>query len=205
MDYFAGKLTRQELGDELSCEDAVGASRVVRPRRAPAGAWTSRASRPRGCSRRRASCSKAPMQPDIEASIEILRAFNRWIDDDWGFAYQNRIFGVPFLHAVRRRPGGSTSCEWCLDHGARSSRIRHGAACHGRRHAVAGRSDVRPLLGSRRRRRASSSRRTPVSRTATPTCTTLLDRVWGGSAQRRDGAGDNMRTMARSSRSSRCS
>ena len=42
-------------------------------------------------------CMEGPMQPDIEASIEILRAFNRWLDEDWGFAYQNRIFAVPFL------------------------------------------------------------------------------------------------------------
>ena len=42
-------------------------------------------------------CMEGPMQPDIEASIDILRAFNRWLDDDWGFAYQDRIFAVPFL------------------------------------------------------------------------------------------------------------
>ena len=42
-------------------------------------------------------CMEGPMQPDIEASIHILRAFNRWLDDDWGFAYQDRIFGAPFL------------------------------------------------------------------------------------------------------------
>ncbi len=29
--------------------------------------------------------------------MEVLRAFNRWLDDDWGFAYQDRIFAVPFL------------------------------------------------------------------------------------------------------------
>ncbi|NQZ96332.1 MAG: amidohydrolase [Myxococcales bacterium] len=26
-----------------------------------------------------------------------LRAFNRWLEDDWGYAYQNRIFAVPLL------------------------------------------------------------------------------------------------------------
>ena len=25
-----------------------------------------------------------------------FRAFNRWLDEDWGFAYEERIFGVPF-------------------------------------------------------------------------------------------------------------
>ena len=27
----------------------------------------------------------------------MIRAFNRWIEETWGFAYQDRIFGVPFL------------------------------------------------------------------------------------------------------------
>src|SRR6266480_6717139 len=35
---------------------------------------------------------------DVEAAIELCRAFNRWIEDQWGFAYQNRIFGVPYLN-----------------------------------------------------------------------------------------------------------
>ena len=58
------------------------------------------------------------MQPDIEASVEILRAFNRWLDEEWGFAYRGRIFGVPFLTlsdvgiAVRE-------LEWCIERGAR--------------------------------------------------------------------------------------
>jgi len=42
-------------------------------------------------------CIEGPMQKDVEASLNILTAFNRWVDDEWGFAYQNRIFGVPTL------------------------------------------------------------------------------------------------------------
>src|SRR5215510_10160536 len=42
-------------------------------------------------------CMEGPMQPDVEAILDILRAFNRWIDDDWGFAHENRIFGVPYM------------------------------------------------------------------------------------------------------------
>jgi predicted TIM-barrel fold metal-dependent hydrolase len=29
---------------------------------------------------------------DLEAGYAIARAFNRWIQDDWGFSYKNRIF-----------------------------------------------------------------------------------------------------------------
>ena len=34
----------------------------------------------------------APLNTDA-----VLRAFNRWVEDDWGYAYQGRIFGVPML------------------------------------------------------------------------------------------------------------
>jgi predicted TIM-barrel fold metal-dependent hydrolase len=29
-----------------------------------------------------------------------LRAFNRWLHEDWGFSYQNRVFGVPWLSLI---------------------------------------------------------------------------------------------------------
>jgi predicted TIM-barrel fold metal-dependent hydrolase len=37
-------------------------------------------------------------QPD--ACVANLRAFNRWLAQDWGFAYENRIFGVPWLSLI---------------------------------------------------------------------------------------------------------
>lgn len=72
-----------------------------------------------------AVCVEGPMQPDIEASLEVLRAFNRWLDDDWGFAYRDRIFGVPFLslsdldHAI-------AELEWVIGRGARVITLRNG-------------------------------------------------------------------------------
>ena len=67
------------------------------------------------------------MQPDIEASIHILRAFNRWLDEDWGFAYRDRIFAVPFL-TLSDVDQAVEELEWCLDHGARVVSIRNGPA-----------------------------------------------------------------------------
>ena len=72
-------------------------------------------------------CMEGPMQPDIEASIHILRAFNRWLDDDWGFAYQNRIFAVPFL-TLSDVDQAVDELEWCLERGARVVSIRNGPA-----------------------------------------------------------------------------
>ena len=70
-------------------------------------------------------CMEGPMQPDIEASIEVLRAFNRWLDDDWGFAYKDRIFAVPFL-TLSDVERAVSELEWCLDRGARIITIRNG-------------------------------------------------------------------------------
>ena len=65
------------------------------------------------------------MQPDIEASLHILGAFNRWIDDEWGFAYQNRIFAVPLL-SLSDLDGALRELEWALSRGARVITLRNG-------------------------------------------------------------------------------
>ena len=34
---------------------------------------------------------------DVDALHASFRAFNRWLEDDWGYAYQDRIFAAPML------------------------------------------------------------------------------------------------------------
>ena len=34
---------------------------------------------------------------DVEATYANLHAFNQWLDDDWGFNHQDRLYGVPML------------------------------------------------------------------------------------------------------------
>ena len=72
-----------------------------------------------------AVCVEGPMQPDVEASLEVLRAFNRWLDEDWGFAYQNRIFGVPFL-SLSKLDRAIVELEWVISRGARVITLRNG-------------------------------------------------------------------------------
>ena len=67
------------------------------------------------------------MHADLEATVEITRAFNRWIEETWGFAYQDRIFGVPFL-TLSDPEAAVKELQWCVDHGARVVCVRHGAA-----------------------------------------------------------------------------
>jgi predicted TIM-barrel fold metal-dependent hydrolase len=37
---------------------------------------------------------------DPEAAVAAFHAFNRWLDDDWGYAYQERIFAAPMIPLV---------------------------------------------------------------------------------------------------------
>ena len=70
-------------------------------------------------------CMEGPMQPDIEASLHIMGAFNRWIEDEWGFAYQNRIFGVPYL-SLSDLDSALAELDWAMKCGAKVINIRNG-------------------------------------------------------------------------------
>ena len=98
-------------------------------------------------------------------------SFNRWLDEDWGCNYEDRIFAAPYISlcdvdwAVQRARVGAV---------ARRARHRHapGRADDRVRPALTGRPDVRPVLGARERGRASPSSSTPATavtrRRATP-------------------------------------
>ena len=55
---------------------------------------------------------------DPEAVVAAFRAFNRWLEEDWGFAYQERIFAAPYLTLVDV-DAAVAELEWALDHDAR--------------------------------------------------------------------------------------
>lgn len=123
-EYFAGKSDKARLGNELSCEDPAqhpewfnrDARLEVMDEQGLEAAWLFPS---------QGVCMEGPMQPDIEAAIHIFRAFNRWLDEEWGFAYQDRIFGVPFL-TLSDVDQAVQELEWCLDRGARVVSIRNG-------------------------------------------------------------------------------
>jgi len=123
-EYFQGKMSADRIGNELACED---------PHQHPE--WFNRDARLRTMDEQgleacwlfpsQGVCMEGPMQPDIEASIEILRAFNRWLDEEWGFAYRDRLFAVPFL-TLSQLDHALAELEWCLERGARILTIRNG-------------------------------------------------------------------------------
>ena len=49
------------------------------------------------CSRRSAAASRRGSSNDVPATMASLSAFNRWLEDDWGFHYRGRLIGVPML------------------------------------------------------------------------------------------------------------
>jgi predicted TIM-barrel fold metal-dependent hydrolase len=40
------------------------------------------------------------LRDDVPATMATLHAFNRWIEDDWGYAYRQRIFAAPMISLV---------------------------------------------------------------------------------------------------------
>jgi predicted TIM-barrel fold metal-dependent hydrolase len=55
---------------------------------------------------------------DPEALIGAFTAFNRWLEEDWGFAFQERIFAAPIVTLVDAE-SAVRELDWALDHDAR--------------------------------------------------------------------------------------
>jgi predicted TIM-barrel fold metal-dependent hydrolase len=55
---------------------------------------------------------------DAEMTLACVRAFNRWVDDQWGLAYKDRIF-VPAVISLMDVDKALEEVDWCLEHGAR--------------------------------------------------------------------------------------
>ena len=58
------------------------------------------------------------MLHDPEALVAAFRAFNRWMDDDWGFSYRERIFAAPIFTLVDPE-AAVAELEWALSRDAR--------------------------------------------------------------------------------------
>lgn len=70
--------------------------------------------------------SDAQMSDDPELAIATATAFNRWIEEDWGYSYRDRIFAAPFI-SLQHLDGAVTELERVLALGARVIQIRLGA------------------------------------------------------------------------------
>ena len=77
----------------------------------------------------------AQMSDLPEAACAAATAFNRWIEEDWGFAYRNRIFAAAFI-SLQSVDAAVVELERVLALGARVIQIRLGP--------VGGRSPAHP-------------------------------------------------------------
>jgi predicted TIM-barrel fold metal-dependent hydrolase len=48
----------------------------------------------------------------------VHHGFNRWLDEDWGFAYRNRIFAAPYI-TLADPAWACAELDWAIDSGAR--------------------------------------------------------------------------------------
>ena len=67
------------------------------------------------------------IKEDTAAVKTLFRAFNRWLDEDWGVAYQGRIFGAPYI-TLCDVDFACEELEWALERGARLVVMRPAAA-----------------------------------------------------------------------------
>ncbi|MBJ22269.1 MAG: amidohydrolase family protein [bacterium] len=73
---------------------------------------------------------------DAAITHAALHAFNEWIFDDWGFAYQNRIFGTPLI-SLMDIDKAVAEVEWVLERGARILHLRSAPVPGPKRHSIA--------------------------------------------------------------------
>jgi predicted TIM-barrel fold metal-dependent hydrolase len=67
-----------------------------------------------------------PLKHDIEALTTTFSAFNRWLDEDWGCNYNNRIFAAPYI-TLADVNWACSELEWALGQGARTVVMRPAA------------------------------------------------------------------------------
>jgi len=72
-------------------------------------------------------CVEQFMKDDPEQMYANVRSFNTWLDEDWGFAHEDRIFAVPLLDLLDLDLAVQ-ELERVLHRGARAIAIRPGPA-----------------------------------------------------------------------------
>jgi predicted TIM-barrel fold metal-dependent hydrolase len=66
------------------------------------------------------------LRRDIEAICTLFEGFNRWVDEDWGLAFEDRIFAAPYL-SLADVGWACRELEWALGRDARIVVVRPAA------------------------------------------------------------------------------
>lgn len=57
------------------------------------------------------------LKHDLPAVVALMRGFNRWLDDDWGFAHEDTIFAAPYI-SLADPDAAVDELQWALDRDA---------------------------------------------------------------------------------------
>jgi predicted TIM-barrel fold metal-dependent hydrolase len=63
------------------------------------------------------------LEDDPEACITAFHAFNQWVEEDWGFDYEDRIYSAAYLTLVDV-DAAVAEVEWAIEHGVRLINVR---------------------------------------------------------------------------------
>lgn len=63
------------------------------------------------------------LREDVGATMASLSAFNRWLDEDWGFDFRGRILAAPML-SLADPEAAAAEVDWLLERGARIVHVR---------------------------------------------------------------------------------
>jgi len=74
-----------------------------------------------------AVCVEHFMKDDPDQLYANFHAFNRWLDEEWGFAHRDRIYATPLL-SLRDVDRAVAELEWTLERGAKCVALRPGPA-----------------------------------------------------------------------------
>jgi len=69
-----------------------------------------------------------PMVHDIDALCTLFEGFNRWLEDDWGLNYQDKLFAAPYI-TLADVDFACRELEWALERDARVLVMRPSAVC----------------------------------------------------------------------------
>ena len=87
---------------------------------------------------------------DPEALVAAFTAFNRWLEEDWGYAYKERIFAAPMITLVDVDAAVAELAR-VLDADARVVCVKGGPAHTPTGLVSPGGPPVRPVLGTGQR------------------------------------------------------
>ena len=123
------------------------------------------------------------LRDDIPATMASLSAFNRWLEEDWGFDYQGRLIAAPML-SLADPDAAVAEVDSLLERGARIVHVRPAPvpAPNGTSRSL---GDKRARSGLGPPRRGGRPGRRSTSATA---ATTRFAAAWGGAPRSRASA-----------------